>query len=136
MIKRLLFYNFIAALAGLLIIVVHTKILDLLEIKLPYSLQEAYIFFQLFFTLFSVFIEIVNRISNTNVGYFFLFTFLIKILVFGLKYEAILFSKEIPELSGRISLLIPMLLYIVFEAYYAVKLIVLSDNQEQPDLSE
>ncbi|QSE98347.1 DUF6168 family protein [Fulvivirga lutea] len=136
MIKRLLSFNIISAILGILVFVIHGYVLSNLDTVLSYSLAGAYVFFQLYFTLFSVVIEIVNRISSSNVGYFYLFTFLIKLLVFGLKYQDILLAPEAPALSGRISLLIPMLIYVAFEAFYAIKLVLPIDKQQPSDLSE
>lgn len=110
-------------LIGALMFLVHQALLTYIKIELTYSLINAYLFFQIFFTLVCVLIELVARKDNSNAGLFYIFTFVIKLLAFGVIYEDVLFSKDVPALSLRMSLLLPMILYIVAEAYYTIKII-------------
>lgn len=133
-IKRLIIYNFISTVLGTLIYLVHNYILSVNNVDLAYSLELVYIFFQAFFLGMSIFIELVNKINNLNIGYFFMATIVVKIFVFGLLFKDVLFSESVVSTISRLSLVIPMLLYVTFEAFYSIKIVNPIGKSDRVDL--
>ena len=136
MIKRLIISNLIALTIGAIVFFAHSYSLKSMQIELNYSLFDVYVFFQLFFLVISSSVEIVNLLSRDNVGYYYLSTFVIKIMVFGVAYRGVLFSDIEMSTSARLSLILPLFIYIIFEAYYTIKFVISSRESHDSDLPE
>ena len=126
MTRRIALSNIFAILVGAVLLAAHLSIVEFGGVKMPYSLVGVYTFFQVCFTLISLFIAFIKIRSADNVGFYFLFTVFGKILVFALVYKDILFI--INDNYSKLSILVPMLIYIALEAYYTVKVIESDSN--------
>ena len=57
-------------------------------------------------------------------------------MVFGVAYKDMLFSDIEMSTSARLSLILPLFLYIIFEAYYTIKFVIPSRESYDSDLPE
>lgn len=135
-IKRLIITNCIAAVLGAIIYLIHGYLLSQNNLELSYSLERVYLFFQGFFLSVTIFIELVNKVNHLNVGYFFMATFVIKMIVFGVAFHDVLISESVISTASRYSLILPMLIYVAFEAYYSIKIVDPTVESGSSDLPE
>ena len=57
-------------------------------------------------------------------------------MVFGVAYRGVLFSDIEMSTSARLSLILPLFIYIIFEAYYTIKFVISSRESHDSDLPE
>lgn len=135
-IKRLIVTNGIAMVLGAIIFLIHSYLLGVYNAELTFSLERVYLFFQGFFVSFTIFMELVNKVNNLNIGYFFMATIVIKMIVFGVAFQDILNSEPVLSNASRYSLILPMLIYVAFEAYYSIKIVDPAVESSGSDLPE
>ena len=104
----------------------HENILKKLAIETAFSLKKVYLFhlgFSLLictnFTIFST----VDKIFQ-QLGFIYLVSIFLKIVVFSIIFYNPIFSKENLDFASRISLFIPMILFLLTEAFFVAKILI------------
>lgn len=125
MIKQLLTYSIVFFLIYFIGYNLHEIIIGNYEIYLPFSLNKIYLFhvgFSLLicsnFLLFST----VNKIFE-QLGFIYLVTIVLKIILFCIFFYKSIFTVENLSFSARISLFIPMIIFLLTEAFFVAKIL-------------
>ena len=126
LIKRIITYVIISATLFVLGYFIHHAVIENAAISLPYSLFSVYMF-QAVATLFiCVFCEIFSSISKrflAQLGFIYLATMVLKIGLFCLVFNSIVFSDIILTKKESLSLLIPIFIYLVYEVIVITKIL-------------
>ena len=120
-------YVFIFGLLFLIGYHVHDYLLEEDIIEVPFSLKNVYIFHAVFSFLICSSLFLLSKIEKfkDQIGFIYLGTFVFKLLVFGIIFSQ-LFSENLQlSLSHKVSLLIPVFVFLAVEAYFIVKLLVI-----------
>ncbi|GAA0872787.1 hypothetical protein GCM10009117_19340 [Gangjinia marincola] len=95
------------------------------EEVLRFSLQSIYLYFGLFaFLVIAIadFFSSYQRIKP-QLGFIYLATVVVKVLIFSVAYRNAIFSIEKLALIERLSLLIPALFFLFFEVIFMAKIL-------------
>ncbi|MTI38862.1 DUF6168 family protein, partial [Fulvivirga lutimaris] len=105
----------------------HQYILNSASIELGYNLLDAYLFYLLAYILVTTAIELVNKLQPIYTGMAYMWSFVIKLILFGALFYSKLFEKVVLPYEDRLSIIAPLLIYILFEVLYCVKVIKLTE---------
>lgn len=94
----------------------HYTILKVLEIELFYSLMSIYLYFFLGNLTASFIYFAVYKISPDSIGYLFLTLVMVKLGLFMLIFNQSLFAEIALNMTEKVSLLIPLFLFLVVES--------------------
>jgi hypothetical protein len=64
-------------------------------------------------------VELLSAKLPNQVGYIYLSSVFVKIGIFVLVFKSIIFSIEVLPMSERISIVIPMFIFLIIEAIYS-----------------
>ncbi len=126
MVKRLLVSSIIVAIASWPIYLVHSYILNHLSIELEYNLLNTYLVYVIVYIHVTIVVEVVNKLAPVHLGLLYLWTFVAKLFIFGIAFYPKLFGETELSFESRLSLIVPLLIYIFFEVLYCVKIIQLT----------
>lgn len=124
MLKSLLTYTIAFCGIGIATFFMHNNYVLEHKLLLPYSLQKVYLFFFSSALVICAAFKIGSYYNaiNEQLGFVYLATFALKILLFlGLFYDSVL-QHEL-DFSQRISLLIPMAVTLVLEVIFIAKIL-------------
>lgn len=121
MIKRIITYvSFIA----LLFVVVFSTHQNFIRIEnLRYSLFFVYLFHSISTLIIYILIEVISMKLPNQAGYAYLASIFLKIGFFVLLFNATVFSDAVLEKEERISLVIPLFLFLIAEAIAVSRLL-------------
>ena len=125
MIKNFITYTLTCILLYILGLFLHNTYLETNKILLPFSLQKTYLFhagFSLIVCVNLLALSNVNKILD-QLGFIYLGTILLKILLFSIIFYKSIITNEIIEFSARISLMIPLLIFLLIEAFFVVQIL-------------
>ena len=107
----------------------HEYLLDEREIILPFSLKKAYLFHLGFSLIICTNFQAISKVEKIfdQLGYIYLGTILLKLITFIAIFYKSIVTEEILPLITRISLLIPMIIFLLLEAIVVAK--ILKKNQ-------
>ena len=128
MIKRFTFSSFLVSVISIPFYLGHQYILKGSSIELGYNLLDTYLFFLLAYIMVTTAIELVNKLAPIYTGMAYMWSFVIKLILFGVFFYSKLFEKEVVPYEDRLSIIAPMLIYILFEVLYCVKVIKLTEQ--------
>lgn len=131
MIRQILVYMVVFGLLFFLGEYIHTYSIQQQEIDLGFSLQKMY-GFHAFFSLQLCIVFLLlseNKKISPQLGFIYLATFVIKIVLFCIVFYDPLFTAETLMTAQRLSLFIPMIIFLAAEAYFIVK--ILNKNHSQ-----
>ncbi len=119
MIKRVISYFLVFIIVAIATYFSHDYFLDNPKVVLRFSLLEIYIFH--FFASFIISLGLI-LLSNTErwvnqIGFIYIFTFLTKLLFFVAIFKDSIFSIKSLTKIESLSLLIPVFIFLFFEAY-------------------
>ena len=125
MIRSVLLFSVVFFIVFIIGFSIHDFLIQKQQISLPFSLKKVYLF-HLFFSL----IICVNFLifSNFNkffeqLGFIYLGTILLKLTLFCFLFYPSIFTKEELALSSRMSLFIPVVLFLITEATIVAKIL-------------
>tara|TARA_B100000768_G_C11253025_1_gene365032 strand:- start:365 stop:751 length:387 start_codon:yes stop_codon:yes gene_type:complete len=125
MIRSVLLFSAVFFIVFIIGFSIHDFFIQKQQISLPFSLKKVYLF-HLFFSL----IICINFLifSNFNkffeqLGFIYLGTILLKLTLFCSLFYTSIFTEEELALSSRISLLIPVVLFLITEATIVAKIL-------------
>ena len=103
----------------------HEFTLEKLEIEIAFSLKKVYLFHLGFSLLICVNFTIFSTVDKIfqQLGFIYLATIFLKIVVFNVIFYNPIFSKEDLDFASRISFFIPMIVFLSTEAVFVVKIL-------------
>jgi hypothetical protein len=103
----------------------HDFILKSSEIEIPFSLEKVYLFhvgFSLLICInFSVF-STVDKIFE-QLGFIYLVSIFLKLIFFTIFFYNPIFTSETLSFSSKVSLCIPMIIFLLTEAFFVAKIL-------------
>lgn len=121
MVKRILFYVVIIVLLFLIVFFGHQYYLE--NKTLNFSLLNVYLFHVVSTILIYIIVEFVSWKLPSQAGYAYLASIFLKIGVFVMVFQSSIFSEIELEKFERISLIIPLFLFLIAEAVAVSKLL-------------
>lgn len=122
MIKRFLLFTLLVTMLTVIIYVVHIYSLDYVGQETSFSLVGMYTFHFIASLVICLSVEVLNTKLPSQVGYAYLASVFIKIGVFVLVFKSAILSTEALNMTERLSIVVPMFLFLVFEATYCGRL--------------
>ena len=123
MIKRILFFLIAVLLLFVISFFLHNFILDSKEISVSFSLLGVYGFHVISAIVVYSIVELVAEKIPNQAGYAYLASIFLKIGFFVLIFQASIFANEELTKPERISLVIPLFLFLITEAIAVSKLL-------------
>ena len=125
MIRSVLLFSVVFFIVFIIGFSIHDFLIQKQQISLPFSLKKVYLF-HLFFSL----IICINFLifSNFNkfleqLGFIYLGTILLKLTLFCFLFYPSIFTEEELALSSRMSLFVPVILFLITEATIVAKIL-------------
>ncbi|PQJ75462.1 DUF6168 family protein [Polaribacter gangjinensis] len=125
MIKQLFFQFLIFLALFLLGFHLHEFILEKLHLQTAFSLKKVYLFhlgFSLLICINFIIFSTVDKIFQ-QLGFIYLVAIFLKIVVFCIIFYNPIFNKENLDFASRISLFIPMIIFLLTEAFFVAKIL-------------
>ena len=125
MIKSIVGFTFIFFFLFLVSLSLHKLYLENKQLILPFSLQKVYLFHLVFslvicsnFLVFSTATKVFEQL-----GFIYLGTIPLKLILFSIIFHKTIFSEEGLPFSARLSLFIPMLVFLLTETVFVTKIL-------------
>ena len=125
MIKSIVGFTFIFFFLFLVSLSLHELYLENKQLILPFSLQKVYLFHLVFslvicsnFLVFSTAAKVFEQL-----GFIYLGTILLKLILFSIIFHKTIFSEKGLPFSARLSLFIPMLVFLLIETVFVTKIL-------------
>lgn len=125
MIKKFILYTFVFFTLFLLCYNIHEYVLLKNQIYLPFSLRKVYLFHAGFSSLVCVNFLLLSTVNNffSQLGFLYLGVLFLKIILFCIIFYESIFSEQELLFSSRISLLIPVLIFLLTEVIFVSKIL-------------
>ncbi len=123
MIKRILSYLLIVVVVFAVTFFTHQSILNAKSLVLSYGLINVYLFNLISCVLIYAVMELMAEKLPSEAGYAFLALVFVKMGVFLLLFQSVVFSEEEFKMYQRLSLVIPFFLFLTIEAVGVAKLL-------------
>ena len=124
--SKQLFFQFLIFLALFLLgFHLHEFILEKLHLQTAFSLKKVYLFhlgFSLLICINFIIFSTVDKIFQ-QLGFIYLVAIFLKIVVFCIIFYNPIFNKENLDFASRISLFIPMIIFLLTEAFFVAKIL-------------
>jgi len=124
--SKQLFFQFLVFLALFLIgFHLHEFILEKIQLQTAFSLKKVYLFHLGFSLLICINFTIFSTVDKIfqQLGFIYLVTIFLKIVVFSIIFYNPIFSKENLDFASKISLFIPMIIFLLTEAFFVAKIL-------------
>ncbi|MCC4212159.1 DUF6168 family protein [Leeuwenhoekiella parthenopeia] len=124
--KRLLSNAALLLVTGVVAYFLHSGLLQLLDIELPYKLLNFYLFAgisSLIICLTFISLPALVPAFYDKLGFIFLFTIFGKLLFMGLVFKDLLFQEEVFTRLQRLSMLIPIFIFLIYEVLLLIRIL-------------
>ncbi|ALM08419.1 hypothetical protein SB49_11800 [Sediminicola sp. YIK13] len=103
----------------------HRFILESNEILIQLPLFQIYLFHGIFSLIICASFQILSSYEKfaSQLGFIYLGTFLLKLLLFAIIFNGLLFNNEANSLTNKISLLAPVFIFLLFEVIIIAKIL-------------
>ncbi|WP_298882769.1 DUF6168 family protein [uncultured Polaribacter sp.] len=125
MIRSILVFTIIFFSLFLLSFSLHEFVIENQQINLSFSLKKVYLFhlgFSLLICVNFLIFSTVNKIFE-QLGFIYLGTIVLKLILFSIIFNKPLFSDEGLSFQARLSLFIPMIVFLLTEAIFVAKIL-------------
>jgi hypothetical protein len=125
MIKSVILYSLVFFSIFFISFTFHENWLEKQDVILPFSLKKIYLFHLVFSLLICVnfkLFSIVDKIFE-QLGFIYLGTLLLKIVLFCAIFYKSIFAEETLSEIARLSLFIPMIIFLLTEAIFVAKIL-------------
>lgn len=125
MIKSIALYIFVFLSLFFISLHLNESYIEKQDIILPFSLRKVYLFhlgFSLLVCINFKALSVVDKIYE-QLGFIYLFTLFLKIILFVAIFYKVLFTEESLTQAARVSLFIPMFIYLLTEAIFVTKIL-------------
>lgn len=104
---------------------VNEKILENQAISVRFSLFKVYLFHAGFSVLVCINFKVFSTVDNIfpQLGFIYLATIFLKIILFTIFFYTSIFPEETLSQIARLSLLIPMIVFLLTEAFFIAKVL-------------
>lgn len=109
--------------AAILLYTLNVNWLGSSRLSPQYDLNSIYIFLFVFFILTIGTLEVIFRRASAQVGFGFLVTFFVKLAAFAILFYPVLFRRDVLTFPGKLSILLPLMLFILLESIYCAYLL-------------
>ncbi len=125
MIKQFIIYSITFFLLYYIGFSIHENYLDNNAITLPFSLKKVYLFHLAFSLLICINFLVLSSVDKIfeQLGFIYLGTIVLKLLLFCITFYKSIFTEENLSFDARVSLLIPMILFLLTEAFFVAKIL-------------
>ena len=125
MIRSILIFSVVFFFLFLVFFSLHDFYLENQDIKLPFSLKKVYIFHVCFSLLICTNFLIFSTVDKIfeQLGFIYLGTIVLKLLLFCIIFYTSLFTVVELSFVARLSLFIPMIVFLLTEAVFVAKLL-------------
>ncbi len=124
MLKNNIIYAIVFALLGFLGFTIHNFYIEEHQISLSFSLLKVYVFFAVFSLIICLllnFLSAVKKMKN-QIGLFYLASIFLKLPIFGATFYNSVFKITL-DINQRLSLVIPMMVFLVVEVFFIAKIL-------------
>lgn len=124
--SKQLFFQFSIFLALFLLgFHLHEFILEKIQLQTAFSLKKVYLFHLGFSLLICINFTIFSTVDKIfqQLGFIYLVAIFLKIVVFSIIFYNPIFSKENLDFASKISLFIPMIIFLLTEAFFVAKIL-------------
>lgn len=124
--SKQLFFQFSIFLALFLLgFHLHEFILEKIQLHTAFSLKKVYLFHLGFSLLICINFTIFSTVDKIfqQLGFIYLVAIFLKIVVFSIIFYNPIFSKENLDFASKISLFIPMIIFLLTEAFFVAKIL-------------
>jgi len=103
----------------------HESLIEKNEIILPFSLLKVYLYHLGFSLLICINFQVLSTVDKvfTQLGFIYLGTIILKIVLFSAFFYKPVFTEENLSQIARVSLFIPMLLFLLTEVVFISKIL-------------
>jgi len=122
MLKKLIYYSLPVVILAISVLFIQQSYIEAQDEILPYSLYSIYVFHFIAYLIIVIGIEFLSKKLPNQVGFFYLASVFIKIGFFVLIFKDSIFAEDPMSFLGRISIIIPFFMFLIFEAIYSGKL--------------
>lgn len=125
MIKSIALYIFVFLSLFFISLHLNESYIEKQDIILPFSLRKVYLFhlgFSLLVCINFKALSVVDKIFE-QLGFIYLFTLFLKIILFVAIFYKVLFTEESLTQVARVSLFIPMFIYLLTEAIFVTEIL-------------
>jgi len=131
MIKDLLVYLVVFVALYFIGLYVHQEVLANKGIGLRFSLEKMYLFHAFFSGLICVNLRFASSVDNlhSQVGFLYLGTFIVKLILFTVIFYNPIFTIDSLTFTERISLLIPLFIFLSTEVIFVVQILNKNDKK-------
>lgn len=126
MIKKLLLYTGLVAVLFYVTYFLHSYFSDYYNIAYTFNLRDVYLFHAIGSLLLSITFELLYRLSPSlrdQIGFIYMGSTALKVMLFFIIFSEILLYSASMSKGIKISLLIPMGIFILFEVVIVVKIL-------------
>lgn len=120
------FFRYILVFVTLFIIgfYTHQFLNEYLAIKIAFSLEKIYLFHAFFSAIICINLRVVSTVDKLfpQLGFIYLCTLLIKLILFAIFFYNPIFTLESFSFSEKIALFIPLLIFLLTEAIFVLKI--------------
>lgn len=125
MIRNVLIYTIVFFFLFLVFFSLHNFFIENQQIVLPFSLKKVYLFhlgFSLLICANFLLLSTVDKIFE-QLGFIYLGTIVLKLILFCLIFYKSIFTEEKLSFAARISLFVPMIVFLLTEAVFITKIL-------------
>ena len=125
MIRSILIFSVVFFFLFIISFSLHQYYIENQEIILPFSLKKVYLFHLAFSLLICINFLLLSTVPKIfeQLGFIYLGTIVLKLILFSLIFYKSIFTEEDLTFSARISLFIPMIVFLSTEAVYITKIL-------------
>jgi hypothetical protein len=128
MMLRLTIVSIIGSILSFLLYSLHGIILETYDLLVSFSLVKNYLFHLSFLFFVIIVLEVVFIFSPSQIGFSYLGLILAKLGVFILVFKSVFFESESVDMTSRLSLVMPLMIYIMAETAYCGYILTKVDN--------
>lgn len=123
MIKRTLVSMVVAIAVTFVLYYFHRFLIDHYSASLSFKLMDTYIFHFVAYFCVVVGLEFTRKVTPDNVGFGYFATIFIKLGAFALIFGSVLFAQESLSMFERLSIVVPLLIFIFMETIHCSRLL-------------
>lgn len=122
MFKRFGLYTVLVIILAVLLFLSHQYFLSGYEDKVSFSIVDMYVFHFVSYIVICLGVEYLANKLPSQVGYAYLASVFVKIGLFVLIFKSAIFSEAELTMPERLSIVIPMFVFLILEAVYCGRL--------------
>ncbi len=125
MIKNILVFSVVFFVLFFVSFSLHNYVIENQSIQLPFSLKKIYLFHLAFSLLICINFLVLSTVDKffDQLGFIYLVTIVLKLILFCIIFYKSIFTEDNLSYNTRISLFVPMIIFLLTEAVFIVKIL-------------